>query len=192
MALLPTIPTSFVPHSSGGAAQRFRSDSLDILGLFAYGVLVVVFVLALVVFLYGRILAADQSGKDAALAKAEAAIDPATVAGFVQLRNRLNFGKTLLEKHVAFSNFFTSLGTLLPTTVRFSALHVSLDSSGVAKIEGSGVAKSFNGLAAVSTMFATDGRIKDAIFSKISVNADNSVSFGLSATLDPKLVTFSP
>lgn len=191
MALPPTIPTSFVPHSSS-PTQRYRSDFTSAFGFFTYSVLGIVFLLALGVFFYGRILASDKLTKDALLAKAEAAIDPATVQGFVQLRNRLNNGVDLLHKHVAFSNFFTALQTLLPTNVRFTSLHISLDPSGIAKLEGAGIAKSFNALAVVSTTFATDDRIKDAIFSHIGINKDNTVSFGLSASLDPKIITFSP
>lgn len=192
MALPPTIPTSFVPHSPSAAKQRFRSDFSGAFGFFAYAILGVVFILALGVFFYGRLLAAEQFSKDAMLANAEKNIDQATVEDFVRLRNRLNLGKDLLEKHIAFSSFFTSLEALLPATVRFSSLHLMLDSSGTAKIEGSGVAKNFNSLAAVSSAFAADGRIKDAIFSKISVNKDSSVSFALAAMLDPKIIVFSP
>ena len=159
----------------------------------AYAILGVAFVLALIVFFYGRILSATQSSKDAALAKVEAMIDPATVANFVRLRDRLNSGTALLGEHAAFSRFFTLLGTLLPSNVRFTSLHLSLDNTGKARLEGAGVAKSFNALAAVSTAFAGDGRVKDAIFSNIVVNTnDSSVSFALAATLDQELVTFTP
>ena len=39
-------------------------------------------------------------------------------------------------------------------------------------MEGAGVARSFNALAAASAAFAADGRIKDAIFSNININRD--------------------
>lgn len=133
-----------------------------------------------------------QSSRDAELAKAEKAIDFATVESFVQLRNRLNSGTALLANHVAFSGFFSLLETLLPTTVRFTSLHLSLDTARKVKLEGAGVARSFNALAAVSTAFATDGRIKEAIFSNLAVNKDDTVSFILSAIVDPKAVAFSP
>jgi len=191
MALPPTIPTSFVPHAAG-SPQKFRSDFTGAFGIFAYAVLGLVFILALGMFLYDRVLASDLSAKDTELAKATASIDQATVEGFVRLRNRLNQSTTLLNKHTAFSNFFTVMKNTLPASVRFTTLHISLDTNGTSKIDGSGIAKSFNALAAVSTAFAEDGRIKDAIFSKISINKDNSVSFSLSAMLDPKLVVFSP
>ncbi|HQT83026.1 MAG: hypothetical protein B7W98_00855 [Parcubacteria group bacterium 20-58-5] len=192
MDLPPTIPTSFVPQPASAAVRRFRSDFTGAFGYFAYGVLGIVFLLALGVFAYGRILANQQASEDAMLAKAEAAIDPNTVVGFTRLRDRLNFGSTLLSKHVAFSGFFTLLETILPTTVRFTTLHLTLDDKGNASLNGAGIAESFNALAATSAAFAADGHIKDAIFSNITVNKDNTVSFSISAALDPKLITFSP
>jgi len=81
----------------------------------------------------------------------------------------------------------------MPSTIRFSSLHLSIDDTGTATLGGTGIAKNFNALAATSMVFAQDGRIKDAIFSNIAINAkDSSVSFTLAATLDPKLIVFSP
>lgn len=189
MALLPTLPTSFVPPPASSSVSAYRSNALS---FFAYAILGIVFVLAIGVFLYGRLLASELSSKGASLHEAELAIDPATVGSFVRLRDRLASGEKLLDEHIAFSGFFTSLEKLLPTTVRFSSLHLSVDTAGVSRVEGTGSAKSFNALAAASTAFAEDGRIKDAIFSNITINGDSSVSFVLSAALDPKLTVFSP
>lgn len=192
MALPPTIPTSFVPHTTSVAVSRSRSSFTGAFGFFAYAVLGIVFVMALGVFFYGRILAASVTTKDAALATAQANIDPATIENFVRLRDRLSSSGILLEKHVAFSGFFFALEKLLPASVRFSSLHLSQSETGIPKVAGTGIAKSFNALAATSNAFATDGRIKDAIFSNISVNRDGTVSFILSASLDPKLIAFTP
>ena len=191
MALPPTIPTSFVPHSNV-APRKFSSDFTGAFGFFAYAVLGIVFLMALGVFFYGRILAADQTSKYKKLTVAEAEIDAKTVESFVRLRNLLSSVETLLEGHVAFSGFFSSLEKILPATVRFTALHLSIGKNGMSKVEGEGVAKSFNALASASTAFAGDGRIKDAIFSKINIKEDNSVSFSLFATLDREIIVFSP
>jgi len=192
MALPPSIPTSFVPHPTT-VSRRFRSDFTNAFSFFAYFVLAVIFAMALGVFFYGRILAADKLAKDEELAKAENAIDPDIAESFVKLRNRLSSGGQLLSSHVAFSEFFTLLEKLTPTTARLSSLHLSINDKGNVKLEGTGVAKSFNALAVASTAFAKDGRIKDAIFSNIVVSQrDGSVSFALSASLDQKLIAFSP
>lgn len=195
MALLPTIPTSFVPHAAGNAPHRPTtgfSGFTGAFGFFAYAALGLVFALAIGVFFYGQLLKSNQKSKDAALVEAVKGIDQTTVEEFVRLRDRLTSGNALLGKHVAFSGFFSALERLLPGSVRFTALNLSMNEAGVPKIEGTGVAKSFNALAAASNAFAADGRIKDAIFSNISVNKDGSVSFALSAALDPKIITFSP
>lgn len=191
MALPPTIPTSFVPHSNV-APRKFSSDFTGAFGFFAYAVLGIVFLMALGVFFYGRILVADEASKYKKLTVAEAEIDAKTVESFVRLRNLLSSVETLLEGHVAFSGFFSSLEKILPATVRFTALHLSIGKNGMSKVEGEGVAKSFNALASASTAFAGDGRIKDAIFSKINIKEDNSVSFSLFATLDREIIVFSP
>lgn len=191
--LPPTIPTSFVPHSASASSRRFHIDFTNIFSLISYIILSIVFVLAIGVFLYSQVLSRAQLSKDQELAEAEASIDPATAEEFVRLRNRLTSSEKLLSNHVAFSEFFASLGTLMPATIRFSSMHLSLGDNGAVKFDGSGVAKSFNALSSASTAFAKDGRIKDAIFSNIVVNPkDNSVSFMLVASLDPKLVVFSP
>ena len=191
--LPPTIPTSFVPRTTGSAVRRFSTDLMGAFNFISYTILVGVFALALGVFLYSRILANTQSEKNAAVAQAEKAIDLVTVEDFVRLHNRLDSGSALLASHNAFSGFFALLGTLMPATVRFTLLNVALSDGKIAKIDGTGFAKSFNALAAASSMFATDGRIKDAVFSNIIVHSkDSSVSFKLTATLKPEVVFFSP
>lgn len=161
-------------------------------GFLAYIILGVVVVIAFGVFAYSRLLASSQDAKRAELAKAEAAINLSVVEDFVRLNNRLKSGETLLENHVALSNFFALLNTLTPSTVRFSALHLQLGRGLTVQLDGTGYARSFNALAVVSAAFAADGRIKDAVFSSIVVNPkDGSVSFKLNAALDPKIVAFT-
>jgi hypothetical protein len=193
MALLPTIPTSFVPRAGSPARAHITADFGSALSALAYVIFIVMFLLGIGVFFYGRILAGTLASKEAELAKAEAAIDPATVHSFVQLRDRLNSSQSLLAAHLAPSGFFTALESILPTTVRFTSLHMMIDNTGVAKVDGIGISKSFNALSAASEAFAGDGRIKDVIFSKMTINSrDSSVAFGFSATLAPELITFSP
>ncbi|HEY4522844.1 MAG TPA: hypothetical protein VJK73_00520 [Candidatus Paceibacterota bacterium] len=189
MALPPTIPTSFVPRPNSSAV-RHRSDLTGAFAFIGYGALSLMVALAIGVFVYSQILATEQENKDAELARRVAQIDPQTVAKFVQLRDRLSYGLTLLNKHPAFTGFWSALALSMPTGVRFDSLDITTDESEQVTLEGAGIAESFNALAATSDAFATDGRIKDAIFADIRVTG-NAVSFSLSATIDPTLIAFS-
>ena len=189
MALPPTIPTSFVPRPNSSAV-RHRSDLTGAFSFIGYGILALVVIFSIGAFVYSQLLATEQANKDQALAKQVAAIDPQTVAKFVHLRDRLSYGLTLLNKHPAFTGFWSTLISTMPSGVRFNTLHLAIDGAGQVILGGAGVAKSFNALAATSDAFAKDGRIKDAIFSGIRVQG-NAVSFALSATIDPSLIAFS-
>lgn len=192
MALLPTIPTSFVPRTSSFASAR-RPESLDFVGslsILSYFLLALSIVAAITVFVYGRILDSEHQSNSAKLQQAEASIDTASVAEFVHLRDRLSSSKTLLDQHVQLSNFFADLETITPLSVRFSALHFAVTPDHKTLLQASGTAKNFNALAAASNAIGSDGRIKDAIFSNISVTQVGTVNFSLSATIDPSLLVY--
>jgi hypothetical protein len=191
MALPPTIPTSFVPHSSANAPRRYRFDFIGAFSFLAYGIFLLTIALAVGVFLYAGVLAAQLKSKDIQLAKERDKINTTLAHSFIRLDNRLIAGQKLLDDHIALSNFFRTLGTALPNTVRFSALQLNATDAKKIIVSGSGVAKNFNALASASVSFASGGDIKDAIFSRIVVNKDNSVSFALVATVDPKLISFN-
>ena len=190
MALPPTVPTSFVPRPAASSVTR-RSNFTGAFAFLGYGVLTIVIALAIGAFIYSQILATEQANTDRELQERIAAIDPHTVTKFVRLRDRLSYGLTLLNSHIALSGFWNTLIAISPSTVRYKSLHIARDDAGIIKLEASGVAKSFNALAATSDAFAGDGRVKDAIFSAIRVEG-NVVNFSLSASIDPELVAFAP
>ena len=193
MPLPPTIPSSFVPYAKSSGSRKRYADFSGAFAFLAYGVLALMLMASVGVFLYEHVLESEKAAKDAALVKAEAALDPATVQSFFRLQNRLASSKALLAQHSAFSNLFSDLSAIMPKTVRFSSVQVSIDQKGVVTFVASGVAKSLNALAALSSDLAADGRFKNAIVSNIQVNQkDQSVTFGLAADIDPTLIAFSP
>jgi Tfp pilus assembly protein PilN len=143
------------------------------------------------VFVYENMLTTTQQAKKADVVQKQKDLQVETVEEFVRLQNRLTTSAALLDAHPAYSKFFSALETMIPATVRFTSLNISRDEAGVPKITASGLAKSFNALASASDALASDNRLKDAIFSGISINSNGSVSFSLTATLDPKIIAFT-
>lgn len=146
-------------------------------------------ILAAAVFGYELYLKNARDQKSASLTEAQKAVNVDTVEEFIRLKNRLNTVETLLNQHVGLSEFFDTLEARTLQTVRFSGLSVVVEDDRSAEITMEGVARSFNALAAQSSAVAAEKRIKRAIFSDISVKANGTVAFTLTATLDPRLIT---
>ncbi|MDQ1299573.1 MAG: hypothetical protein QG636_241 [Patescibacteria group bacterium] len=159
--------------------------------LFIIGGVIAIISVALAAGVFGYELylknARDQKSADLAAAQKEVNLD--TVEGFIRLKNRLNTVETLLNQHIALSEFFDTLESRTLQTVRFSGLSVAVEDDRSAEIKMEGVARTFNALAAQSSAIAAEKRIKRAIFSDISVNENGTVGFSLTATIDSRLIT---
>lgn len=190
MAIPPTVPTSFLPQQSFSPRSR---NQIDLGGAFAfvcYAAFVVSLLAAIGVFAYQKILESRLASKEAELAKAQSSIDESTVKSLIELRNRLSAGKQLLDSHVAFSGFFTTLEQATLKNVHLASSELNFGEGHVAKLTLIGTAKNFNALAAQSQAFTNAIGFKDAIFSNITIQQGGGVSFTLSANLDPSIIAF--
>lgn len=187
------MPTSFAPHQPDKGARKPGADVFEFLGYFFYLVLGIVFVLAVGVFLYARLLDSAKEAKDEQLTKAIAQLDVSTVSGIARLHDRLAAGSKLLDAHPLFSQVLPLLENVMPNTVQFTSLHLSFDAtSGHPSIDGVGVAKSYNSLALASAAFAKDTHFKGAVFKDLKPQQDLTVQFSFSAAFDPTIVAFTP
>lgn len=167
--------------------SRHVESGVNMFLIVAFIVVGIVILMAVGVFAYSRFLRSEADQKASELQAAEQNVDQDTVEGFLRLRDRLTSAQNILSNHIELSQFFSVLENLTVTSVRFSSLSVTVTPDHGADIKMSGVARDFNALAAQSASFATDKRIKQAIFS--GINSDKGgVTFSVAAKLDPKLV----
>jgi hypothetical protein len=144
------------------------------------------------VFAYERYLTGVRDTRAAEVAQAEELINPDSVEDFIRTRDRFIEAGEILDGHVAVSQFFDLLESLTLQSVRFDTLTFMLAEDRTAEIRIAGVARTFNSLAAQSSAFASEKRIKSAIFSNITVNDNRTVAFSLEADLDPRLLILNP
>lgn len=186
-----SIPTSFVPKQPVRTSVTPRASGGNPLMLIATVLLIASLVGAAAVFGYGKYLESVSAQKAAAVEKAQANIDSAGVEQFVRTRDRLTQAKVILDKHIAVSQFFSLLESLTLQSVRFESLSVAIADDRSGQIHAEGTARTFNALAAESSAFASEKRVKSAIFSGISTNQNGNVTFTLDANLDPNLILFA-
>lgn len=193
MAPSPTIPTSFVPKQPVKPGVRYSSNGGNPFMMIAVGLLVLSIAGAGAVFGYQYYLGNVRDSKKAEVEAVRQSINSQVVEDFIRTRDRFTSAQDLLNSHVAVSQFFDLLESLTLQSVRFDGLSFRLAEDRSAEIEMDGTARSFNALAAESSAFASEKRIKRAIFSGIAVDpATRNVSFTLSAALEPSLLVISP
>lgn len=188
MALSPNIPTSFVPKTPVQTIVRPPSSGTNVLALIGAFMLVLAIVGSAGTFLYDRYLLGVIASKSEEITAAQNEINTDTIEDFVRLRNRFEASAKLLDDHVAVSQFFDLLEKSTLQNIRFSSLTFVKQDDGTITVQMSGVAKSFNALAAESNAFAREPYIKSAIFSDINTQSNNTVAFSFDARLDPRLV----
>lgn len=191
MALPPTVPTSFVPKQPVQTTRRAARAGANVFMLIAMIIMVLAIIGAGVTFGYEKVLESMRDKKAQELAAAEASISRAAIDEFLRLHNRLNSTESLLNQHVALSQYLDVLEALTLTTVSFNALDLQVEGDRGATLTMDGTARSFNALAAQSAAFAAEKRIKRAIFSDIKVGAAGGITFSLTAELDPSLVIWT-
>lgn len=189
-----TIPTSFVPKQplGTGSAPRFTKSGGNTFLIVSLVILGLSLASAFGVFGYERYLQSVREGKAEAVIAEQENIDETAIEEFVRLRDRFSYANSILDTHIAASGFFGLLERVTLQSVRFDTLTFTLTEDRGAEIQMTGVARTFNALAAQSSVLAEERLVKRAIFSDIAVDETNdTVRFSLVAELDPKLLAFT-
>ncbi len=191
VALPPTLPTSFVPRQPMSQQLRRSRPAQGVFYYVALFIMGVAVVGAAGTFGYEKYLVTVRTAKDLTLKESEKNVDKEAVADFIRLRNRMQVGNNVLDRHVMTSQFFDVLEGLTLQNVRFQSIQLTVADDRTAKIEMHGMARSFNALASQSAGFANETSIKRAIFSGITADKNGIVKFSLQADLTPSLVIVS-
>ncbi len=187
MAVPPTIPTSFVPP-----APSARTARVDIGGAFSFIALSILAIAVLGaggIFGYQKYLESVKASGDATVVADQQKIDAATIGEFVHLEQRIDTAKQLLAGHLAPSALLDLFGDLTPASVRFSSFKFSAsETAGAYKVTAAGTGASFNALAVASASFSASPKLKNPIFSSLTLNKDGSIGFSLTADVPTDLV----
>ena len=185
------VPTSFVPKQPVKPSGRFSQSGTNALLFISTIVFAVAVVGAIGVFGFEKYLQTILEKKAQEVTAVQASLNTEQVQEFVRTRNRFSAAQDVLENHVTASKFFALLEKMTLKTVQFSSLTLVVADDRSATLDMSGVARTFNALAAQSSLLAGEKQVKRAIFSNISVNNNSTVDFTLEAEVDAKLITLT-
>jgi hypothetical protein len=189
VALSPSIPTSFVPKApETGSPRRFKRGGFNIFLAVASAALFVTIVLAIGTFLYSKLLTSESATKGQQVIAAQNSLNQDTLDQLLRLQSRLSASESIINQHVALTQFFTLLSSITVQDVNFTSVTITVNTDRSATLAMTGVAQDFNALANESNLFAAQKGIKNAVFSGFTLNKDNTVTFAIAGSLDPSLV----
>ena len=186
----PLPPQSFIPKEAL-TAEKARTGGIGLLLL----IVILLFVLSIIAaggaFAYTQILTKKLADQKSSLDLQKGAFDEATIKDLVRLDSRIEQAKLLLTKHVAPSAVFNFLSDNTLVNVQFTGFDYSLNADGTATIQLDGTADSFSTIALQSDALGKSSLLKDVLFSGITVEANNRISFAVHAVADPGLLSYS-
>lgn len=191
----PKFQSSFIPKGplgssgpgSSGLARRENRSLLSFLGLIIFTLSVV---LAIGVFGYKFYLKYHIKNMGTALEEARTSLQPETIDELTRLDNRIISTKELVAAHRILSPLFEFLETSTPKTVRFSDFRYQVVGSQI-ELFMKGEARGYSVLAFQADIFNKSDYFKNPVFSDLSLNDKGDVVFSFTATLDPKLLSYS-
>ena len=186
----PQVSTSFIPKEAL-TAERARTGGVGLLFL----ITMLLFVLSLIaaggVFAYTQILEKKLEDQKVSLNTQKGAFDPVTIQDLLRLDSRIEQAKLLLNKHVAPSAVFGFLSQNTLVNVQLTGFDYTLNADGTATMQLEGTADSFSTIALQSDALGKSLFLKDVIFSGITVQSNNRISFTVRAIATPTLLSYS-
>ncbi len=181
---------SFIPKESLVGGMNFRVGQG--LGIFAL-IAIVIFLISVgafgVAYFYKQSVAKEISKLDVDLARTREIFQPATIAEFKKLSNRLSVADKLLNNHPALSRVFDVLGEATLQSVYFNSFYLAGADKGFS-LALKGVARNFSSVALQSDILGKNQAIKNPIFSNLNLDQKGNVVFDVTASVDSSLLSY--
>lgn len=188
--------TSFIPKkpiltdSSGSFRGGGKTTSISM--VVSVFILVVMLLSSGGLFLYKNYLVQDQDSLSSSLLKVRSGFDKDTIAELEIFDKRSTVVKQILDNHIVLSPLFELINELTLTSIQYTKFdHNTIN--GVFSVRMSGIARDYRSIALQADVFNTNkgSKLKDVIFSNLTKDKNNYVTFDLEFNIDPSLLAYS-
>lgn len=189
----PKFASSFIPKRSlEKVAKGARgSRAIGIVPLVSLIIFLGAIALSVGVFLYEQFLVQNINRKERDLTSAREVLRSPLIDELVRLDARIEAAKAVLGNHLVLTAFFDLLGQKTLSNVRFTNFSYERKDDGTIGVSMNGSARSFNAVAVQSEVFGDDRLIKNPLFSNLNVDQNGNVVFTFTASIDPRLLSYT-
>lgn len=186
----PKFQTSFIPKKPLNQSSSYGGRTIGVLPVISTLIFLIALIVAGGLFAYEIVLKDQIGGYQNDLERARAEFDPTKIDELLKLDKRIETTKKLLAGHWSVSKFFKLLEASTLKTVQFTNFDFALDDAGAVKIIMRGRANSFSSVALQSDRLNSDPMFKDTIISDIELEELGTVSFLVTTSVDPKVLSY--
>jgi hypothetical protein len=189
--------TSFIPKkpivtngatTSYGGGQKTTSISMVV----SVSILIVVILSTGGLFLYKNYLIKNKEALSSSLVKVRDSFDNDTIAELETYDKRSSTAKQILNNHIVLSPLFELINELTLSSIQYTKFDHNT-ANGIFSVKMSGIARDYRSIALQADVFNTGkGRkLKDIVFSNLTKDKNNYVTFDVEFTVDPSLLAYS-
>ncbi len=183
------IPKRKVTHVEGEKKGVRKSSGNNLLFVLSLLLFFSALVSSVGVFLYHEQLLSAKKSKIVSIQRAEKAFEPEAILSLKRMDVRLRAGTEILKNHVAFSDFFHSLGESTLPDIAFQNFSLASKDGVIVHMEGE--ANGYLPIAQQSQLFEKNRYIQNPIFSDFELNEETgNIYFNVEFTLNPDLIRY--
>lgn len=188
--------TSFIPKKpiiANGATSSKSSSVISISMVVSIFILVVMLLAAGGLYFYKEfILVKDKQALSDNLKKVKESFNKDTVTELEMYDKRTTVARQVLEGHIVLSPLFEKINELTLSSIQYTKFDHKITNNLFA-VQMSGIARDYKSIALQADVFNTDkGAVfKDVIFSNLTKDKNNFVTFDVEFDVDPSLLSYA-
>ncbi|HAQ02558.1 hypothetical protein A2467_00400 [Candidatus Nomurabacteria bacterium RIFOXYC2_FULL_36_8] len=189
--------TSFIPKkpivpngASGTNSLGGKTTSISI--VVTVFILIALVVATVGLYFYRDYLQKNKEDLSATLFKMRGSFDNDTIVALEMYDKKSTVAKQVLGGHIVLSPLFDTMNELTLSSIQYTKFDHSTN-DGVFSVKMSGIARDYKSIALQADVFNTKkgSMFKDVIFSNLTKDKSNNVTFDLEFDVDPALLSYS-
>lgn len=189
--------TSFIPKkpivqngASGTTSTGSKTTSISI--VVTVFILISMIVATVGLYFYRDYLKKNKEDLSATLFKMRSSFDNDTIAALELYDKKSTVAKQVLVGHIVLSPLFDTINELTLSSIQYTKFEHSTK-GGIFSVKMSGIARDYKSIALQADVFNTKkgSMFKDVIFSNLTKDKFNNVTFDLEFDVDPALLSYS-
>ncbi|MEI6660113.1 MAG: hypothetical protein WCK91_01665 [bacterium] len=183
--------TSFIPKKSIVTTSVVRRAPTKLIIIISVGFLVIVLVTVGGLFLYKNYLLKQKAQLSSSLVSVRDYFDKDNISELQLFDKRMSASKQILSTHTVLSPLFSVIGDTTIPAVQYTSFDQQTTDKGFF-VTMQGVAIDYKSVALQASVFnSSKGRyFKDVVFSNLSRNSDNYITFDIDFSVDPSLLSY--